>query len=174
MMFLSCIFFTSIYLFNKKNLFYIFFIIFILYHLFINELSCYLVLNNWYFLVLRCDENNFDEMWITQNLFFIFTIEFVLFIEQSKFSNNRESLTKFSGLFGEEFLKLRTIDNLYLRDFHCKIERVLCKIFLEEKCVICVFFFEFLNNTNWKEKKLNPLNDLKNKFNNSIKLNSIK
>ena len=53
-------------------------------------------------MVLRCDENNFDEMWITQNLFFIFTIEFVLFIEQSKFKNNRESLTKFSGLFGEK------------------------------------------------------------------------
>ena len=53
------------------------------------------------FLVLRCDENIFDEMWITQNLFFIFTIEFVLFIEQNKFENIKENFTKFSGLLGK-------------------------------------------------------------------------
>ena len=67
------------------------------------------VVNNWYFLVLRCDENNFDEMWITQISFFIFTIEFVLFIEQSKFKNNRESLTKFSGLLGRNFSEVEKI-----------------------------------------------------------------
>ena len=40
-------------------------------------------------------------MWITQKSFFIFTIEFVLFIEQNKFENIKESFTKFSGLLGK-------------------------------------------------------------------------
>ena len=156
MMFLFCIFFSTIYLLNKNNSFYLLYFIFILYHLFINELSCYLFLKIDFY-VLRCDENNFDEMWITQISFFIFTIEFVLFIEQSKFENNRESLTKFSGLLGKRFLKLRKIDNLYLRYFYCKIERVLCKIFLKKKCVICVLFFEFLNNTISEREKITKI-----------------
>ena len=132
MNFLSCIFFTSIYLLNKITHFIFHFYSFSYIYKWIIMLF---VLNNLYFFVPRFDKNNFDEMWITQNSFFIFTIEFVLFIEQSKFENNRESLTKFSGLFGEEFLKLRKFDNLYLRDFHCKIERVLCKIFFGRKNV---------------------------------------